>query len=418
MSEKFEYPLTPEQLYMYERQKEFPDSTMFNIYPVLLKLKDWVDMKKMSASIIKTAQAHPACFSVIEEHNGVPFQKYIPDLITDVKIEKISDAEFQSMINTLVQPFKPDEAPFRFRLFETEKAKYFFHDAYHVMCDAISKTLWGFDLDKVYAGGELKRDEWFSYLEERERAKNLPHYEESRLYYENLYGNTDWSKYPKTDFSDEGENKQGLFYRDIELQDDELDMIANYGLTYNEFFSIISLLSTAMFNNSENVINSWTYKGRWKKSHRNIVGSMIMDMPLALKLKNMTVSQIFASVRGQVKGSLLHRDYSYTILDEKSSEDDWLCILYQGELYDVPSQINLFDCMLEINNGSRGGGGSENIIDIDFRATEEGIRMLFDYAAHKYKPETIEKFSDVFMECFCKIIKIMRENKCDSEVLF
>ena len=74
----------------------------------------------MSATIIKTAQAHPACFSLIEEHNGTAFQRYIPDLITDVKIEKVSEAEFQTMTKNLIQPFNLlKEPPFRFRLFET-----------------------------------------------------------------------------------------------------------------------------------------------------------------------------------------------------------------------------------------------------------------------------------------------------------
>ena len=171
---------------MYERQKEFPDSPLFNMYPVLMKLKDWVDMKKMSEILIKTAQAHPACFSVIEEHNGVPFQKYVPNLISDVKIEKISEAEFQSMINTLVQPFSSCDVPIRLRLFETEKAKFFFFDTYHVFCDAFSKAVFVYDLDKAYAGGELERDGWLSYLEEKEQAKFSPHYQESKLYYENL----------------------------------------------------------------------------------------------------------------------------------------------------------------------------------------------------------------------------------------
>ncbi|MBR0233822.1 MAG: hypothetical protein IJQ99_10030 [Synergistaceae bacterium] len=404
---------------MYERQKEFPDSPLFNMYPLLMKLYDWVDMKKMSETIIKTAQVHPACFSVIEEHNGVPFQKYIPDLITDVKIEKISDAEFQSMINTFVQPFKPDDAPFRFRLFETEKAKYFFFDTYHVFCDAFAKAIFLYDLDKVYAGKELERDGWFSYLEERERAKNLPHYQESRLYYENLYGNTEWSRYPKIDFSDERENTQGLLFREVDFCQSDLEILKNYHLTYNEFFSAISLLSTAIFNNSENVINTWTYKGRWKKSHHNIVGNMILDMPVALNLQNLTVNQIFESVREQLKGSLLHRDYSYTMLDEKILRDDILCFIYHGNLYDVPAKINLFESMvIDFNDFSKGSGTSDNIIDVELRQDDDKLLFLTDYAANKYKPETIEKFADIFLDLTNKLLKLMNENKCASEVLF
>ena len=276
-----------------------------------------------------------------------------------------------------------------------------------------------YDLDKVYAGKELERDGWFSYLEEREQAKNLPHYQESRLYYENLYGNTEWSRYPKIDFSDERENTQGLLFREVDFCQSDLEILKNYHLTYNEFFSAISLLSTAIFNNSENVINTWTYKGRWKKSHHNIVGNMILDMPVALNLQNLTVNQIFESVREQLKGSLLHRDYSYTLLDEKILEDDILCFIYHGNLYDVPAKINLFESMvLDFNDFSKGSGASDNIIDVELRQDDDKLLFLTDYAANKYKHETIEKFADIFLDYTNKLLKLMNENKCASEVLF
>ena len=239
------------------------------------------------------------------------------------------------------------------------------------------------------------------------------------MYYENLYGNTDWSRYPETDFPDGRENAQGLLFRDIEIFEGDLDILKNYHLTYNEFFSAISLLSTALFNNAENVLNTWTYKGRWKKFHHNIIGNMIMDMPLALNLKNITVNQIFKSIREQVKGSLLHRDYSYTMLDEKILQDDILCFIYHSGLYDVPAKINLFESMvIDFNDFSKGNGTSDNIIDVELRQDDDKFLLLTDYAAHKYKYETVEKFVDIFISNTHKLLRLMRENKCDSEVLF
>ncbi len=238
------------------------------------------------------------------------------------------------------------------------------------------------------------------------------------MYYENLYGNTDWSRYPKTDFSDDGENQQGLLFRKTDFFSSDLEILQKYYLTYNEFFSVISLLSTAIFNNSENVLNTWTYKGRWKKSHHNIIGNMILDMPAALKLKNLTINQIFESVRKQLKGSLLHRDYSYTLFDEKILEDDILCFIYHENLYSVPSKINLFESMvIDFNDYSKGYGTSINTINVELRRCNDGFLILIDYAANKYKSQTVEKFVDIFLECTHKLLRAMKENKCD-EVLF
>ena len=252
---------------------------MLNIHPLLAKLQDWIDMKKMSESLIKTTQAHPACCSIIEENEGGTFQKYIPDLINNVKIEKFSEADFHTIINNLVQPFNLlKEAPFRLRLFETEEAKYFFIDINHIFCDGFSYDVFLQDLDKVYAGEELEQDAWFSYLEERANSKFSPHFQESKSYYENLYGNTDWSRYPKIDFADDFENEQGLFLKKADFFSSDLEILHKYYFTYNEFFSVVCLLSTAIYNNSENVLNKWVYNGRWKKSHRNIIGNMIITI--------------------------------------------------------------------------------------------------------------------------------------------
>ena len=40
--------------------------------------------------------------------------------------------------------------------------------------------------------------------------------------------------------------------------------------------------------------------------------------------------------------------------------------------------------------------GSQNILDIEIYETPNGIDLLFDYAAHRYKPESIQRFADMF----------------------
>ena len=39
-----------------------------------------------------------------------------------------------------------------------------------------------------------------------------------------------------------------------------------------------------------------------------------------------------------------------------------------------------------------------------------------EYLPCFYKSETVEKFADIFAETARKLLKAMRENKCDSEV--
>ena len=89
-------------------------------------LHDWVDLERLSDVIAKIVDAHPAFCSLIEEHNGQPLQRIVPGLIAPSTIERITDAEFITIKDELIQPFYPGEAMCRFRIFQTETAKYLF----------------------------------------------------------------------------------------------------------------------------------------------------------------------------------------------------------------------------------------------------------------------------------------------------
>ena len=195
------FRLTDEQRYFYDNQKTAPNSTMYNHFPMLEKLKEWVDIEKLIKSLLKTLEAHPAYLTVIEERNGVPVQRYIPDIINNIPVEKISEAELMTLKDDLIQPFYFGQVMCRFKIFITEKAKYLFFDDHHIVCDGFGKVIFLHDIQKVYDGQEISCDSWFDYLREHEAVKSSKHYNESKIWYENRYGNVDFCGYPNTDFS-------------------------------------------------------------------------------------------------------------------------------------------------------------------------------------------------------------------------
>ena len=192
------YPLTPEQRYFYDYQNTAPNTTMYNHFPMLVKLQDWVGTERLADSIMKTLRAHPAFLTVIEEHSGTPYQRYVPDLITSIPEEHITEAELMAVKDDLVQPFHWGEAMCRFKLFVTEKGKYLFFDDHHIICDGLGKTIFWRDMQRAYDGQDLAPDSWFEYLQEREAD------EESRKWYEDNYGSHEFCGYPAADFYDMG----------------------------------------------------------------------------------------------------------------------------------------------------------------------------------------------------------------------
>ena len=137
------FNLTDEQRYFYDNQKTAPNSTMYNHFPMLEKLKESVDIEKLIQSLLKTLEAHPAYLTVIEERNGVPVQRYIPDIINNIPVEKISESELMTLKDDLIQPFYFGQVMCRFKIFITEKAKYLFFDDHHIVCDGIGKVIFG-----------------------------------------------------------------------------------------------------------------------------------------------------------------------------------------------------------------------------------------------------------------------------------
>ena len=404
MSEELAFPLTAEQHYFFDYQKTAPDSTMYNPYPLLACLSDFADAERLSQSIIKTIQAHPAFLTVVEEYNGVPIQQYIPNIIDSIPVEKISEAEFLRIKDDLIQPFHLNgEALAQFRIFVTERNKYAFFDAHHIILDGISVAVLFQDIQKVYDGQEVTRDSWFSYLQEREAEKSSPHYAESRKWHENFYGHVDFCGYPHTDFPAGGQNRQGLLSVNTGIHTEALEILRKYRLTHTEFFNAVSLIATAEYNHDPRVLITWCYKGRYKKAHHSIVGMMLQDIPVYVNMQGLSSSDIFAAVREQTKSCLAHRDYPYTSLDEKMLNDDNLCVIYHGRIHDAYS-IDIFEGFVEIENKK---AGSENILDIEIEETDHGLDMLFNYAAHRYKPESIQRFADIFVRITHDFLRAM-----------
>lgn len=407
------YPLTTMQRYFYDNQKKAPDSTMYNLWSALVLLHDWVDLERLANSIPKITEAHPAFYSLIEEHNGQPMQRIVPGLIAPPPIERITDAEFITLKDELIQPFYPGEAMCRFRIFQTESAKYLFIDTYHLICDGLSEYVLINAFDIAYAGQALPRDSWLLYLQEEEAAKFSPHYEESRRYFEDRYNPEGFSRYPQPDFDSEG-LRQGVSVFQTGITAEELDILRKCHVTHNDFFITAALLATASFNHTPNVMHTWAYHGRNKKELRNIIGLLLKDLPVALSLEGMTIGQVFTSIREQVKGGLRHMDYPYELLNDKCLADDDLCIIYQGSLYCTFDDISLFDKFIKTSSKH---DTCENIFDADIRDTYGKIELVFSYSADRYKPQTVEAYSDIFARTARSLLDAMRNNRLDDEVM-
>ncbi len=103
------------------------------------------------------------------------------------------------------------------------------------------------------------------------------------------------------------------------------------------------------------------------------------------------------SVNEQMKSCVLHACYPYTL----TLDDELVCSMYQGRIYETPKLIKIFDGEVPMR---RNNSGSQNILDIEIREPDDGLEVLLDYAAHRYRQDSMKRFAEIYARTVQRLI--------------
>ena len=398
------HKLTAEQLYMFDYQLYTPNSTMYNLFNLLRIEKEGVDLSRMAKSIEMAIKNHPAFSTIIQfTEDGDLIQYYDSQMPVTVALEKISAREFEKIKSTLVQPFKIVNSPlYRCRLFETEDAAYLFFDVHHIIYDGTSSKVFTNSVINAYMGAPLENDYYYLALQRREQIQLTDFYNESCKYFEDKYESVKWTVCPKVD-TETRENKLGELSCAAEVMPAELSLLEKkYMVTRNEFYIAVTLLAIAISTNAHDVRVSWVYNGRDDLVSSSSVGLFFRDLPVALRLNaEMILRDIFAEVHEQVQNGIKYSCYPYNEIEAPPVDDDDTCILYQRDLRDIGDFGGLTVEEIEIRQNK---AASQTVLDIQILDGEAGLQYVFDYAASRYKKETISEFQNLFKSVVAAIV--------------
>ena len=398
------HKLTAEQLYMFDYQLYTPNSTMYNLFKMLRIEKEGLDLDRLAKSLERATKNHPAFCTIIEfTEDGDLIQQYDPQMDITITPEKISEEEFEKIKDTLVQPFKIVNSPLsRCRLFETEDAVYLFFDVHHILYDGTSFKVFLNSVINAYMGAPLETDYYYLALQKREQIQLTDFYNESYKYFEDNYGNVDWTVCPKIDAVTR-ENELGELSCEAEILPAQLSLLEKkYMVTRNEFYVAVTLLAIAISTNANDVRISWIYNGRDDLISSSSVGLFFRDLPVALRLNDkMTLRDIFAEVQAQVKNGIKYGCYPYNEIEAPPVDDDDTCILYQRDLRDVGEFGGLTVEEIEIRQNK---AASQSVLDIQILDGEGGLQYVFDYAASRYEQETMSEFQNLFKGVVAAIV--------------
>ena len=113
-----------------------------------------IDPDLLAEAIRKATFAHPALLTKFYfDENGEMFQVYAPELWEDIRVEHLSELDFEIKKDMLIQPFKVfNSRLFRGGIYVTEKNAYLFMDVHHTVFDGTSSKVFFADVLKAYAG--------------------------------------------------------------------------------------------------------------------------------------------------------------------------------------------------------------------------------------------------------------------------
>lgn len=397
-SMKLEHKLTAEQLYMVDYQLYTPKSTMFNLFTMLKADKNLYNAKNLANAMYNTIKNFKALLTTFHfNDDGEIVQKYTPEVLEKIRVEHISEFDFNNIKDTLVMPFKlTNSRLYRCRVFETEKNVYAFFDVHHSLFDGTSFKVLMEAMAKSYLGVEVDKDYYYYILDKREKDMNTTLYKEAEKYFTDTYDTTEWVTAPKID-QESRENEIGDILSTLNIKDEEMSLIEKkFKISRNEFFITVAILAIAIYNKKDNIKISWIYNGRDDIYSMSSVGLLFRELPVALKLSDKrTVRELYQSVHKQVQDGIKYSCYPYEELDANVVAEDGACLLYQQDIRDGG---DLSDMNIEMIDVRQNQAAAQDLLDIQILDGSDGLEIMMDYASSRYKNESMIKFKDIFIK--------------------
>ena len=394
---KTDHSLTVEQLYMVDYQLYTPKSTMYNLFTMMKLDKEMFDMQKMADAMRTAIRNHSTLLTTFRfNDDGEIVQHYTPEVLGDIRVEKISEFEFETIKDTLVQPFKIiGGCLHRCRVFETEKHGYIFFDVHHTVFDGSSLKVFMQNVGKAYMGMQPDPDLYYLILQNREDEAQTAFYEESKRYFEERFEGVEWSSYPRTDHESR-ENEMGEIFAPIGIEQPQMKaMERHYRISRNEFFIAALALSVSIYNQKNDIKLSWIYNGREDMLAMNSVGLLFRDLPVGLRLKDdLTLRELFADVHEQVQNGIEHSCYPYVDIHNQAGGSEAAYLLYQRDIRDMGGLDGMDIETIDIRQNQ---AASQTILDMEILDGADGLILMMDYAASRYDDASMDHFKDIFI---------------------
>ncbi len=400
-------PLNAMQRLFLEKDLKNPGRCMFNI-PIRFDIYVNADMEKIAAAICTAVKAHPALLSRIEKRDGVYYLCH-KDKDFSVSVEQMSDDELEKEAALFVRPFEISSEPlFRCRLIRGKSKGMLLLDVYHVICDGYSLQKLATDIKAAFMGDAIPKDYCYALLKDEAKYQASSGYKKDMEYFADIYDKPNQDTFPRPDNETKENTADSVFLPFDFNRDGVYNLEKAYGFGRGGLYAAAAMIAIAAYNDSEDIMLTWTFHGRTDSRRMNSVGLFISDIPLALHLKRgLVLSKLYEDISSQIHNGISHGNVSYWVEKRHYEGNDLACILYQKDIYELSESALGFSKMKELSSNSR--ACNNDTVDIKILDGKEKFGVLLDYNAKKYYPESMERFGNI-LGTICKLMISLNPN--------
>ena len=400
------HDVPPVQISVIDFQLFSPKAPMW-IFPFLFSFGPNADERRIYEAAKKIMEWHPI-FSTVFEFNDecVIQQRYDPSKRAELKIERMSDEEFEKFKTLPFKHFDILGSPMiRLNMFVTDSNTYILITFHHIVMDGSSIQVIFNNFARAYAGEELVLDTYYSYLEDEEKARESLAYEEASKYYQKNYEGIDWCENIEPDKKEPG-NINATYVIESDLTPENLSaMEKNCGISRNGFVSAVAVLTLAKLSGKRDILTSFSFNNRSDKRKKTAGGLLVRTIPVGIRLDQyQTLSDLYEGIRRQSADGIGNSIYDWVMMNENPYVNDILPVVYETSSITGFGFLSKLEATMAPLDAHNEAALHRTMLQVFERPDD--ISLLLSYMSNIYSEEKIHKFADIFTKLANRMINI------------
>ncbi|MGN0154558.1 MAG: amino acid adenylation domain-containing protein, partial [Lachnospiraceae bacterium] len=397
-----DYPLTQTQRGIFVESVANAGTTIYNI-PLLYKLSNKVDIKRLKTAIENTINAHPYVKTTLFLNDQGDVRAARND---DWKpeVEVIACRKVPSN-EELVLPYEMlGGRLYRISIYQTDDGNYLFLDFHHIICDGTSDGIIIRDINRAYEGQMLQTEVYsgFEIALDEEKLRETDAYEKAKKYYDSIFEGIDSNFLPPKD----GNASVEVSGRTSIVSEISVEEVKTYcqknDITLNAFFNGVFAVVLSKYNYRDEAVYTTIYHGRKDARQKESVTMMVKTLPVYCKVDgSLKIVDMIRNVMNQIFDSRANDLYSFGEISQAYNLPADIMFAYHGDgyIYDNIAGEKAEICNINLDTAMAP-------IAIDLFIHEGKIILKAEYRNDMYEKETISGILDsmnkVTEEFLCK----------------